>query len=61
LYLDSGQSLTALNATFVSPHAVYIGNDQQLSGSNTIDFTNPFAFNVFSEEQTTVKEWIVSV
>jgi gliding motility-associated-like protein len=63
LYLNPGQNLTNLNTTFVvSPEAtVFVRNVQLASGSNTIDFTNPVSFKVFSEDQTNVKEWTVSV
>ncbi|MGA9639148.1 cadherin domain-containing protein [Flavobacterium sp.] len=63
VYLNPGQSVTSLNTTFTtSPAAtVYIGSVQQLSGANTLDFTNPITFKVFAEDQTKSKEWIVSV
>ena len=63
VYLDPGQNVSALNTNFTtSPGAtVYIGNNQLLSGSNTLDFTNPITFKVISEDQIKSKEWIVAV
>jgi hypothetical protein len=63
VYLNPGQSLTALNTTFTSsPGAtVYIGNVQQTSGSNSLDFSNPVVFKVYSEDLNVVKEWTVAV
>ena len=63
VYLNPGQSVTALNTTFTSsPGAtVYIGNVQQTSGSNSLDFSNPVVFKVYSEDLNVVKEWTVAV
>jgi hypothetical protein len=61
--LDKLQSVIALNGVFtLSPGATaYIGTDQQLSGSNSINFTNPVVFKVLSEDQSVLKEWTVSI
>ena len=59
--LDKLQSVIALNGVFkLSPGATaFIGPDQQLSGSNSINFTNPVVFKVLSEDQSVLKEWTV--
>ena len=63
VFLNPGQTVTALNTTFTSsPGAtVYIGNVQQTSGSNSLDFSNPVVFKVYSEDLNVVKEWTVAV
>lgn len=61
--LSKGQDLKALNANFVlsTGATVYIGSEKQVSGSNTLDFTNPIVFNVLSEDQSQIKQWTVVV
>ncbi len=61
--LDKMQSVVSLNSLFtLSPGAsAYIGTAPQLSGSNSINFTNPVVFKVLSQDQSVLKEWIVSV
>jgi len=63
VYLNKGQDITALKATFgLSPGAeVYIGTEKQISGTNVYNFTNPILFNVLSEDQSTVKQWTIVV
>jgi hypothetical protein len=61
--LDKLQPVIALNGVFtLSPGATaYIGTDQQISGANSINFTNPVVFRVLSEDQSVLKEWTVSI
>lgn len=63
VYLNKGQDITALNANFgmSSGASVYIENVKQISGANALNFTNPVVFSVLSEDQSTVKEWMVVV
>lgn len=63
LYAAKGTNVTALNALFeLSPGAkLFIGTTNKISGSNTIDFTNPVQFQVLSEDQSVVKQWTVTV
>lgn len=63
VFLNPGQTVTALNTTFTSSpgSTVYIGNVQQTSGSNSLDFSNPVVFKVYSEDLNVVKEWTVAV
>ena len=61
--LDKMQSVVSLNSLFtLSPGATaYIGTAPQLSGSNSINFTNPVVFKVLSQDQSVLKEWTVSI
>jgi hypothetical protein len=61
--LDKMQSVVSLNSLFtLSPGATaYIGTAPQLSGSNSINFTNPVVFKVLSQDQSVIKEWTVSI
>lgn len=63
LYAAKGTNVTALNALFeLSPGAgLFIGTANKVSGSNSIDFTNPVQFQVLSEDQSVVKQWTVTV
>jgi hypothetical protein len=63
VYLEKGQDVRALTADFgLSLGAsVYIGTERQISGANTLNFTNPILFNVLSEDQTMTKQWTVIV
>jgi hypothetical protein len=63
MYLNKGQNLTALNAIFdLSPGAnVYIGTVKQVSGDNSLDFTNPVILKVLSENQAIIKQWTIVV
>jgi hypothetical protein len=63
VYLDKGQDVVNLNANFnLSMGAeVYIGREKQVSGSNSLNFTNPIVFSVLSEDQSIIKEWTVVV
>ncbi len=63
LYAAKGTNVTALNALFeLSPGAkLFIGTTNKISGSNTIDFTNPVQFQVLSEDQSVVKQWTITV
>ncbi|OOV19039.1 hypothetical protein [Flavobacterium sp. LM4] len=63
LYAAKGTNVTALNALFeLSPGArLFIGTTNKISGSNSIDFTNPVKFQVLSEDQSVLKEWTVAV
>lgn len=61
--LDKQQPVNALNAIFTLSKGAtaYIGTSQQLSGANTIDFTNPVLIKVLSEDQSVLKEWTVMI
>lgn len=63
LYVAKGTNVSALNALFeLSPGArLFIGTANKISGSNTIDFTNPVQFQVLSEDQSIVKQFTVTV
>lgn len=63
LYVAKGTNVSALNALFeLSPGAgLFIGTTAKISGSNSIDFTNPVQFQVLSEDQSVVKQWTVTV
>lgn len=63
LYAGKETNLSALNALFeLSPGAkLFIGAANKISGSNTIDFTNPVQVQVLSEDQSVVKQWTVTV
>ncbi|WP_433812424.1 hypothetical protein [Flavobacterium johnsoniae] len=63
LYAGKGTNVTALNALFeLSPGAkLFIGTTNKISGSNSIDFTNPVQFQILSEDQSVVKQWTVTV
>ncbi|WP_281310103.1 hypothetical protein [Flavobacterium flavigenum] len=63
LYAAKGTNVTALNALFeLSAGArLFIGTNNKISGSNSIDFTNPVKFQVLSEDQSVLKEWTVTV
>ena len=61
--LDKLQSVKALNGVFNLSNGAtaFIGSDQQLSGANSINFTNPVVFKILSEDQSVLKEWTVMV
>jgi hypothetical protein len=63
LYAGKGTNVTTLNALFeLSPGAkLFIGITNKISGSNSIDFTNPVQFQILSEDQSVVKQWTVTV
>ena len=63
VYLNAGQSVTALNTVFTSSpgSSVYIGNVQKFSGANLLDYSTPITFKVIAEDQSTVRDWIVAV
>lgn len=63
LYVSKGTNVSALNTLFeLSPGAkLFIGTTNKISGSNTVDFTNPVQFQVLSEDQSVVKQWTVTV
>jgi hypothetical protein len=63
LYAGKGTNVTALNTLFeLSPGAkLFIGTTNKISGSNSIDFTNPVQFQILSEDQSVVKQWTVTV
>lgn len=63
IYAAKGVNVTALNALFeLSPGAkLFIGTADKISGSNSIDFTNPVQFQVLSQDQSVVKQWTVTV
>lgn len=63
IYAPKGTNVAALNAVFeLSPGAkLFTGTTNKISGSNTIDFTNPVQFQVLSEDQSVIKQWTVTV
>lgn len=63
IYLNKGQDITALNATFglSAGASVYIGTENIISGNNSLNFANPIVFNVLSEDQSVMKQWTVVV
>ncbi|MCM0667356.1 hypothetical protein [Flavobacterium tyrosinilyticum] len=63
MYVSKGVNVSALNAVFeLSPGAkLFIGTANKISGSNSIDFTNPVQFQVLSEDQSVIKQWTVTV
>lgn len=63
LYAGKGTNVTTLNALFeLSLGAkLFIGTTNKISGSNSIDFTNPVKFQILSEDQSVVKQWTVTV
>lgn len=63
LYVNTGVDLSALNATFqLSEGAqLFVDSTLETSGSNSLDFTNPIICAVRSEDESQVKNWVVSV
>ena len=63
LDIDNNENVTALNAIFdLSLGAkLFLGTTHQISGSNSIDFSNPVQFQVLSEDQSVLKQWEVIV
>ena len=63
LDVDFGVDITSLNAIFdLSVGAkLFIGTVNQVSGSNSIDFSNLVQVQVLSEDQTVLKQWEVTV
>ncbi|MGK0430643.1 MAG: hypothetical protein ACJARX_002322 [Psychroserpens sp.] len=63
LYVNTGVDLSALNATFqLSDGAqLFVNSTLEASGSNSLNFTNPVICKVRSENESQVKEWVVSV
>lgn len=63
MYVSKGVNVSALNAVFeLSAGAkLFIGTANKISGSNSIDFTNPVQFQVLSEDQSVIKQWTVTV
>lgn len=63
LYVSKGTNVSALNALFeLSPGArLFIGTANKISGTNAIDFSNPVQFQVLSEDQSTIKQYTVTV
>lgn len=63
VYIDKSQDLSALNAIFtLSPGAhLYLGTVKQVSGTNSLNFSNPIQFQVVSEDQSIAQQWTVVV
>jgi hypothetical protein len=63
LDLNNDVDVTALNALFElsAGSKLFIGTENQLSGNNAIDFSNPVQFQVLSEDQSVLKQWLVTV
>ena len=63
LDVSNNETITNLNATFnLSPGAkLFIGTKNQISGNNSIDYSNPVTFQVLSEDQSVLKQWNVKV
>lgn len=63
LDLNNDVDVTALNALFELSFGskLYLGTESQLPGNNSIDFSNPVQFQVLSEDQSVLKQWLVTV
>jgi hypothetical protein len=63
LYVNAGVDLSALNATFQSSEGaqLFVDSTLETSGGNSLDFTNPIICAVRSEDESQVKNWVVSV
>jgi len=59
--LNNSENLTDLNAVFnlSSGAKLFLGTTQQISGTNSLDFSNPVQFQVLSEDQSVLKQWVV--
>jgi len=61
--IGNSQQKDSLIPTFVlslNSHA-YVGNDEQISGLNYRDFSNPVLYDIVSEDNQNIKKWKVSV
>lgn len=63
VYAGKETNISALNAVFElsSGARLFIGTTHKISGSNSIDFTNPVQFQVLSEDQSNINQWTVTV
>jgi hypothetical protein len=63
IYIEKQADVTALNAIFsLSTGAnAFIETNPLISGSNSINFTNPVVIRVRSEDESVLKEWMVSI
>ena len=63
LYVNYGIDISALNATFQSSEGaqLFVDSTLQISGNTSLDFTNPIVCRVRSEDESQVKEWVISV
>lgn len=63
LDVSNNITVTNLNTLFdLSAGAkLFIGTHHQVSGNNSIDFSNPVTFHVLSEDQSVLKQWEVKV
>lgn len=63
IYVNTGVEVSALNATFQLSEGAQLFVDSALetSGNNSLDFTNPMVCRVRSENESQVKDWVVSV
>jgi len=63
IYIEKQADVKAMNAIFsLSTGAnAFIETNPLISGSNAINFTSPVVMQVRSEDESVVKEWIVSI
>lgn len=63
VYLDKQADVTAMNTVFsLSTGAnAFIETNPLISGSNAVNFTNPVLVQVRSEDESVVKDWMVSI
>jgi len=63
LDISNNETVTNLNTNFnLSDGAkLFIETQHQVSGNNSIDFSNPVTFHVLSEDQSVLKQWKVTV
>ena len=61
--LNNSVNVTNLNVVYTlsSGAKLYLGTENQASGNNSIDFSNPIQFQVLSEDQSVLKQWEVVV
>lgn len=63
VYLEKQSDVTAMNAIFSlsSGASAFIETNPLISGANAVNFTNPVLVKVRSEDESVVKEWLVSI
>jgi len=61
--VKNNTDVTALNAIFAlsAGAKLFKGTENLISGSNSINYTNSVQFQVLSEDQSVLKQWIVTV
>ena len=63
LTVEEGQDLTALNTIFELSNGAQLFRDgvALTSGSTTLDLSGPVTFQVLSEDESTLEDWVVTV